>query len=94
MLSDAFFNHRCPFTGSIQNVCCPLPSQGPESFAYRDGYLYSGIIGGEIVRIKLDEAADEDAAWEVIFRDEDGVPGLEFWRPNKYVPPNKLFLSF
>ena len=38
--------------------------QGPESLAFKDGFIYTGIMGGEIVRMDLEKKEE----WEVYFR--------------------------
>ena len=39
--------------------------QGAEAFAERDGFLYSGILGGEIVRF---DPRKPERAWEFVFK--------------------------
>ena len=41
-----------------------LQLQGPEGLAFKDGFIYTGIMGGEIVRMDLEKMEE----WEVYFR--------------------------
>ena len=45
--------------------------QGPESFAFRDGYLYTGILGGDILRLDISSNTSKSS----IFLKEDGNEG-------------------
>ncbi len=38
--------------------------EGPESFAARDGFVYSGLRGGDIVRLDVSRPHDH---WESVF---------------------------
>ena len=67
--------------------------QGAESFEYKDGYLYSGLQGGDIIRLDImkdDSESLKDASWQkvgkigkpcnsIIHEDDCGRPlGLAF----------------
>ena len=38
--------------------------QGPEAFAFKDNYVYTGIVGGDIVRMDLNSRE----RWEHFFK--------------------------
>lgn len=40
--------------------------QGAESFAVKDGYLYSGVIGGEIIRLDLNKDPVKAQQWQKV----------------------------
>ena len=43
--------------------------QGAESFEYKDGYLYSGLQGGDIIRLDImkdDSESLKDASWQKV----------------------------
>jgi len=43
---------------------------GPEAFAYKDGYLYTGIYGGDIIRLDLNSptSSPEVGVWQTVAR--------------------------
>ena len=46
--------------------------QGPESLAFKDGFIYTGIMGGEIVRMDLEKKEE----WEVYYRSGEDCKAL------------------
>ena len=41
--------------------------QGPEALAFRDGYLFTGILGGDIVRLDLKSPGFPDkTVWQIV----------------------------